>query len=84
MSHISALKKALKEAGAGKTLAFCRSGARSTFLRAYTQAADGVAADDIISQAAAAGYDVSAHAPALEALRASAKEENNKEEDDGE
>ncbi len=76
MSHISALKKALKEAGNKKTLAFCRSGTRSTFIRGYLQAAEGRAADEIVAEAASAGYDISAHAQALEALRANAKEEN--------
>lgn len=66
--HISALKSALENAG-GKALAYCRSGTRSTILRAYLLAAEGVAADEIIAEAAAAGYDISGQRPALDALR---------------
>lgn len=65
--HISALKTALEKAG-GKALAYCRSGTRSTILRAYVSAAEGRAADEIIAEAAAAGYDVSGQRAALEAL----------------
>lgn len=71
-SHISALKKALDETKGGKTLAFCRSGTRSTILRAYLQASQGRAPEEIIAEAAAAGYDISGHAPALEALHSAA------------
>jgi uncharacterized protein (TIGR01244 family) len=76
MSHISALKNALKGAGDKKTLAYCRSGTRSTFVRAYMEAAQGRAIDEIIAEAAAAGYDISSHARALEMLRANASEED--------
>ncbi|MEZ5894147.1 MAG: TIGR01244 family sulfur transferase [Parvularculaceae bacterium] len=72
-SHISALKEALSMAPEGKTLAFCRSGTRSTIVRAYLEAASGRDADAIIAEAAAAGYDISAHRPALEALKSGAK-----------
>ena len=70
--HISALKKALEENKDGKVLAFCRSGTRSTILRAYLQASEGRAPEDIIAEAAAAGYDISGHAPALRALSSAA------------
>ena len=76
MSHISALKKALNEAENKKTLAYCRSGTRSAFVRAYMQAAEGRAAKEIIAEAAAAGYDIGSHAQALEMLRANASEED--------
>ncbi|WP_375203438.1 TIGR01244 family sulfur transferase [Hyphococcus sp.] len=66
--HISALKKALEDNGDGKALAFCRTGTRSTILQAYLQASEGRAPDEIIAEAAAAGYDISGHAPALQAL----------------
>lgn len=66
--HISALKSAIKASGE-KTLAFCRSGARSTIVRAYMKAADGGGADEIIAEASAAGYDISGHRPALEAMK---------------
>ncbi len=78
-SHISALKRALKEVGDQKTLAFCRSGTRSAFVRAYTQASQGRPADAIIAEAAAAGYDVSGHRQALENLRAAQKEDGDDE-----
>lgn len=67
--HIEALKSALDDIASGKTLAFCRSGARSTFLMAYLSAVKGRAVSDIVADAANAGFDISAHAPALEALR---------------
>ncbi len=75
--HISALKSAIKASGK-KTLAFCRSGTRSAIVRSYMKAADGGDADAIIAEAAAAGYDISGHRPALEALKAGsqAKEED--------
>lgn len=66
--HISALKKALDDNGDGKALAFCRTGTRSTILRAYLEASAGRAPEEIIAEAAAAGYDISGHAPALQAL----------------
>lgn len=69
MSHISALKSALDDAGTGKTLAYCRSGTRSTFVHSHMSAANGGAADEIIAHAAAAGYDISEHAAILENLR---------------
>ena len=71
-SHISALKIALKSAGNKKTLAFCRSGTRSTIVFAYLAAAEGREPAAIISEAAMAGYDIRGHAPALEALYQSA------------
>ncbi len=40
-------------------LAYCRSGMRCMTLWACTQARDGVAIDDILTQAEAAGYDLS-------------------------
>ncbi len=67
-SHISALKKALDDNGDGKALAFCRTGTRSTILRAYLEASAGRAPEQIIAEAAAAGYDISGHAPALQSL----------------
>lgn len=67
--HISALKSALEESG-DKTLGYCRSGTRSTILYAYLCASEGRAAEEIISEAAMAGYDISGQRPALEALRA--------------
>jgi sulfide:quinone oxidoreductase len=50
---------AFKEASAkGKTLAYCRSGTRCTVLWALGKP-EGLSADEIISRAADAGYDIS-------------------------
>lgn len=55
----------------GATLAFCRSGTRSTVLRAYGRARAGDPADDIIREAAGAGYNIAGQRSALIALGAS-------------
>jgi uncharacterized protein (TIGR01244 family) len=55
--RIEAMADALDGAD-GKVLAFCRSGTRSTYLWALAQSRRGVAADTLIRQAAAAGYDL--------------------------
>lgn len=59
ISHeaIVAMAQAL-EAADGKMLAFCRSGTRSTFLWALARARRGADAGTLVSQAAAAGYDL--------------------------
>lgn len=54
-------------AAAGPTLAFCRSGTRSTVLRALAQAARGADVDQLINEAASAGYNLSQLRGALEA-----------------
>ena len=46
-------------AAKGTLLAFCRSGARSTYLWALARAHAGDAADEIEAKAASAGYDLS-------------------------
>lgn len=43
----------------GGTLAFCKSGTRSTFLWALARATQGEDADSLASKAASAGYDLS-------------------------
>ena len=48
-------------------LAFCRSGTRSTVLRALARARAGEAIDEIINEAAAAGYNIAGQRRALEA-----------------
>lgn len=58
-AQIDAMRAALDENEDGKTLAFCRSGTRSTLLWALAEARDGRNADEIDRDAAAAGYDVS-------------------------
>ena len=62
--------RAARAAAPGKALAFCRTGTRSVFLGAYAAAKAGAPIDEIIEEAAAAGYDVSAHRPMLERLAA--------------
>ncbi len=68
MAHIDALAGAREAAGDGPVLAFCRSGTRSTIVDAYAQARAGRSAEDIIADAARAGYDLTGHQPALLAL----------------
>lgn len=54
--------------GAGKTLAFCRSGTRSTNLWSLAAARQGGSIADITATAAAADYDVSGLAGAMAQL----------------
>jgi uncharacterized protein (TIGR01244 family) len=56
-AQVVAMAEAL-EASAGKTLAFCRSGTRSTFLWALARAQAGDEPQEIAAKAAAAGYDL--------------------------
>ncbi|MEM6413805.1 MAG: TIGR01244 family sulfur transferase [Pseudomonadota bacterium] len=51
----------------GKILAFCRSGTRSTILRAMAKARNGDDISALISEAAAAGYNLEGHRALLEA-----------------
>ena len=46
------------EATDGKLLAFCRSGTRSTYLWALAEAQRGRPAEELVREAAAAGYDL--------------------------
>jgi uncharacterized protein (TIGR01244 family) len=55
-------------ANAGGVLAFCRSGTRSTIVRALSEARKGRAPDDIISEAAEAGYNIAGQRRAMEAM----------------
>ncbi|MEL6507833.1 MAG: TIGR01244 family sulfur transferase [Pseudomonadota bacterium] len=52
----------------GKTLAFCRSGTRSTILRAFVRASEGDDINGLVREAAAAGYDLYTMVPGLEAI----------------
>ena len=63
--QVQAMAEAL-ETVEGKTLAFCRSGTRSTYLWALARAQAGDDADAICGKAAAAGYDLT---PILTHLR---------------
>ena len=67
LSQIDAMAEALDRAD-GKTLAYCRSGTRSTLLWSLAQARRGSEPAGIIAAAAGAGYDVSAIADTLERL----------------
>jgi uncharacterized protein (TIGR01244 family) len=59
---------AVLDGEAGPVLAFCRSGTRSCHLWALTAARGGAAPAALVRAAAAAGYDLSALAPTLDAL----------------
>lgn len=54
----------------GPILAYCRSGTRSTVLRAFARARAGHSVATIVDEAAEAGYDLSGLAPRLAALGA--------------
>ena len=56
--QVSAMADAL-EASEGEVLAFCKSGTRSTYLWALARSSRGAGADELIGQAAEAGYDLS-------------------------
>ena len=57
-------------AAEGPVLAYCRSGTRSTVLRAVAGAKAGRSIDEIIAEAANAGYDISGQRGLLEAVKA--------------
>ena len=56
--QVAAMGEAL-EASEGEVLAFCKSGTRSTYLWALARSSRGAGADELIGQAAEAGYDLS-------------------------
>ncbi|MEM8696072.1 MAG: TIGR01244 family sulfur transferase [Pseudomonadota bacterium] len=56
--QVEAMREALDTVD-GKTLAFCRSGTRSTLLWALAEAHDGRDPETVAGEAAGAGYDVS-------------------------
>ncbi len=63
---------ALEEAE-GPTLAYCRSGTRSTFLWSLAEASRGADPQDLVTAAAAAGYDISPIAAVLQGLSSEAR-----------
>ncbi|HEX8387624.1 MAG TPA: TIGR01244 family sulfur transferase [Sphingomonas sp.] len=65
--QLDAMAKALTEAD-GPVLAYCRSGTRSCNLWALAAAKAGRDPELLVSQARAAGYDLSAIRPTLDAL----------------
>ncbi len=76
-SQIDATNAALDkaEAAGGKTLAYCRSGTRSTLLWSLAQAAKGESPRVIAAKAADAGYDVAPIQMMLDTLAGAAKAE---------
>lgn len=67
--QVEAMAAALN-ASAGKVLAYCRSGTRSTLLWALAQASKGADLDAVTAQAVDAGYDVSPVRPLMDMLKA--------------
>lgn len=58
-SEVEEMQEALRECGEGKLLAFCRSGARSTFAWALARREEGMDPDEIERRAAEAGISLS-------------------------
>lgn len=71
--QVDAMAEALA-AAEGKTLAFCRSGTRSTLLWALAEAKTGRAPETIAREAAGAGYDVGPVRPAMDMLAGKASD----------
>lgn len=66
--HTAAFEQAWNDAEPGAALAFCRSGMRSVLVRSYAAARFGKPVDQIIAEAAEAGFDIAGHEPALAML----------------
>ena len=58
-ADVEAMQEALREAGDGKTLGFCRVGIRSAFAWALARREDGVPREEVAQQLARAGFDPS-------------------------
>ncbi|MBC7985290.1 MAG: TIGR01244 family phosphatase [Sphingomonadaceae bacterium] len=69
MPPVEAMRAAL-DGAAGKTLAYCRSGTRSTLLWALTEARSGADPEALSEAAAAAGYDLAPIRAILDAFAA--------------
>jgi len=67
--QVEAMAAALANS-AGKVLAYCRSGTRSTLLWALAQASEGADLEAVTAQAADAGYDISPVRPLMDMLKA--------------
>ena len=63
-AHVARFAAAVESAG-GPVLAYCRSGTRSTVLRALARSQAGDPVDAILAEAAALGYDLRALRPRL-------------------
>ncbi|MXP30778.1 TIGR01244 family sulfur transferase [Parerythrobacter jejuensis] len=70
--QVAAMRAAL-DGAAGKVLAYCRSGTRSTLLWSLAQSSAGVDPEAISAAAANAGYDVSPIRPAMDMFAARSK-----------
>jgi uncharacterized protein (TIGR01244 family) len=57
-ADVEAMQGALREAGDGKLLAFCRSGTRSALVLALTMREAGVSREEITRRVAEAGFNV--------------------------
>ncbi len=57
-AEVEAMQEAMRECGDGKLLAFCRSGARSTFAWALARYEEGVERDELVRRAADAGVSL--------------------------
>jgi uncharacterized protein (TIGR01244 family) len=57
-ADVAAMRDALRAAGDGQTLAFCRSGNRSALAWALAMREDGASAEEIAQKVTAAGFDV--------------------------
>ena len=57
-AEVEAMQNAMRDCGEGKLLAFCRSGARSTFAWALARHEDGVERDELERLAAEAGVSL--------------------------
>ena len=57
-ADVEAMEEALREAGDGKLLAFCRSGTRSALALALTMHGAGVAREEIEQRVTEAGFNV--------------------------
>jgi uncharacterized protein (TIGR01244 family) len=64
-ADIDEMQKALREAGDGKMLAFCRSGTRSAFAVALAKREEGASAEEVSTCLVSAGFDPSAIAHLL-------------------
>ena len=66
--QVEAMSAAL-EGAEGKTLAFCKSGTRSTYLWALARARAGANPEDLVGQAAVVGYDLTPLVPLMTSLK---------------
>ena len=57
-SEVEEMQEAMRECGDGKMLAFCRSGARSTFAWALARREEGVEGEELEQRAADAGVSL--------------------------